>query len=419
MHELHISRPAPDMVLPAFARATRPKKGLEFPDFRALGILLGVGGGSQPVARGYNAAGDIITQTTDGRDLNVLWEEFQETARIANEDRQRIIDFLTFPVTQVIEDVPQAGSGADFEEASEYGEPVGIRTKLTYFSLAYDFKWYDLAARFTWQFLADASAAQVEQINNMAIEADSRNVFNKVLRTVFNATNLAATINGQAYTVYKFYNADGTVPPAYKTYTHDGTHTHYYGTGAATLDSGDIEGMQDHLHHHGYSAANGYQLVLMANKQQVDVMRTWRVNTTNNNAAVAKYDWIPARGRENVIFLTESQVLGNQPAPTLDGLNVAGAYGNFLVVEEDYIPAGYLFAFATGGAANLNNPVGFREHANAGLRGFRLVKGRDADYPLIDSFYQHGFGTGIRQRGAGVVVQVVASTTYTPPSQYA
>ena len=57
------------------------------------------------------------------------------------------------------------------------------------------------------------------------------------------------------------------------------------------------------------------------------------------------------------------------------------------------------------------------EH-RADLRGLRLVKGPDRDYPLTDSFYLHGFGTGIRHRGAGVVMQITASGSYTTPAAY-
>ena len=93
-------------------------------------------------------------------------------------------------------------------------------------------------------------------------------------------------------------------------------------------------------------------------------------------------------------------------------------YGNVLIVQEDLIPAGYVVLAATGGPDNLQNPVGLREHANASLRGLRLVKGPVADYPLIDSFYNRGFGTGIRQRGGAAVMQITTSATYTPPASY-
>lgn len=364
--------------------------------------------------RGYNESGDVVTQTADGRPLNDLWAQFQESLRIANESRTRIVDFLTFPVTQVIEDVPQAGGTVDFELATEFGEPVGVKTKLEYFSMAYDFAWYDVAGRFTWQYLLEATAAQVESVNNAVIEADNRNLFTKVMKTVFNPTNLSANINNQNYTVFKFYNNDGTVPPPYKTNVHLGTHTHYYGSGAATVDPGDLQELQTHLNHHGYTESLGYRLVLMVNKAQGDTIRTFRMGT-----AGALFDFIPARGREDLLFLSSTQVLGVQPPPTIDGLEVIGKYGDLLIVQDDYIPAGYMFGFATGGEANLANPIGFREHAQASVRGLNLVKGRTPDYPLIDSFYTRGFGTGVRQRGGGVVVQIVASATYTPPAAYA
>lgn len=100
-------------------------------------------------------------------------------------------------------------------------------------------------------------------------------------------------------------------------------------------------------------------------------------------------------------------------------MNVIGSYGPALIIEEDYIPAGYFVTLGSGGEGDLRNPVGIREHANPALRGLRLLPGNQSGYPLIDATYSRGLGTGIRQRGAGVVVQVVASTTYTIPTQYA
>jgi len=370
--------------------------------------------------RGYNELGDVLKTTADGRDLNDLWRLFQESLQIANESRTRIVDFLTFPVTRVIEDVPQAGGTVDFEMASEFGEPKGVKTALQYFSMAYDFQWYDVAARFTWQYLLEASASQVESLNNSVIEADNRNLFTKVMKTVFNPSNLVANINGNNFTVFKFFNNDGQVPPPYKTNTFLGTHTHYLTTGGAAFTTAagaaqDVEAMQTALHEHGYTAPLGYRLVLMVNKTEGDVIRTFRMGT---GTPPALYDFIPARGREDLLFLSTTQVLGNQPAAILDGLDVIGAYGDFLVVQDDYIPAGYMFGFATGGEANLANPIGFREHEQAAVQGLQLVKGKTPDYPLIDSFYIRGFGTGVRQRGGGVVMQVTAGA-YAAPAAYA
>jgi hypothetical protein len=56
---------------------------------------------------------------------------------------------------------------------------------------------------------------------------------------------------------------------------------------------------------------------------------------------------------------------------------------------------------------------------NPAYRGLQHIPGTRSDYPLIDSFYRRGFGTGIRQRGAGWLVQVTSSATYTVPAIYA
>jgi hypothetical protein len=140
------------------------------------------------------------------------------------------------------------------------------------------------------------------------------------------------------------------------------------------------------------------------------VVRTFKVLSGDT------YDFIPSPGYGAGIYLPQNGGIIDRPAGTVRGQ--IGTYGPFIVVEEDYLPAGYVFGFATGGEENIGNPVGIREHDNASLRGLRLVKGREPDYPLVDSFYQHGFGTGIRHRGAGVVMQITAGA-YSTPAAYA
>lgn len=362
--------------------------------------------------RGTNTEGDVLTQTIDGRSLNDIWTEFQTSLNLWNQARSSLVQALTFPVTQPIEDVPQI-TGDDFEEASEFGEPKGIRGG-SYFSLGYDFKWYDLAIRYTWKYLAEATAGQVEALNNMALEADNRLVFSKVMKAIFNSANRSADIRGQAVNVYPFYNADGTVPPTWKNSTHDGTHNHFITSGAATVDSGDLDDMETHLVHHGYGRQNGSQLVLMVNRQEVATIRSFRV------ASGDSFDFIPVAGGAPFLLPTNTGgVAGANPPSSVNGLPVSGQYGPWLVVEEDYVPAGYMVGIATGGQNQATNPVGFRQHQNSGLQGLRLVKGADSDYPLIDSFYNRGFGTGVRHRGAGIVMQVSAAGTYSEPAEYA
>jgi len=403
-------------VIPAGAlRAPRSEEdAARIVELQRLGVVPGFAGGEY----GYNSTGDLLTLTSDGFDLNELWDEFVDVVNLNNEPRDNMVSFLTFPVTEPVERVPQAGNLVNFEVATEYGEPRGVRVKLTYFSLAYDIEWYDVGVRYTYRFLATAPASQLRAIANSVNEADNRNVFTKVMRTIFNSANLTATIEGQPYTVYKFYNNDGTVPPAYKTNTFLSTHQHYVTSGAATVDSEDVERLIGLVTEHGYEPAAGYQLVLLVNKQEGTQIRKFRLGQTNNNAAVANYDFIPAVNQPDFLLSATQQVVGARPAGTLQGLTVIGSYADVLVVQDDYIPAGYMVCFATGGPRNLQNPVGFRQHAQAALQGLQLVRGPVPDYPLIDSFYQRIFGTGVRQRGGGAVMQITAAGSYTAPPAY-
>lgn len=416
---------AADTVMPAAFSAT-PKRGMELVNLRALGIIPGLTGGR---VHGTNVAGDVITQTANGTNLNTVWQTFMDLLNSVNAERQTLLRFLTFPVSSPTELVAQAGGGVDFEPASEFGEPVGARMGPGYWELGYTFRWYDLAARYTWQYLADATDTMVNSVANAAVEAFYRLQVNEVFRTIFNSANLVANINQRAYTVYKFYNADGVIPPTYKNNVFDGTHTHYKTTGSGGTDSSVLEAQDldsliiDDFVSHGYTQELGYRLVLMVNTQQGNVIRNFR-SATNTAQTVGgnygRYDFIPAQGQPGQIINQTQVVIGQtQVGANLDGLNVIGSYGPLVVVQDDYMPTTHVLAFATGGSESLGNPVGIREHANTSLRGLRLVKGRDANYPLIDSFWATGFGTGIRQRGGGIVLELASGSTYTPPAAWA
>lgn len=400
------------LILPAHAYRGVAEDGHELVNLRSLGILPVPAGG----AYGTNTEGDVLTQTADGRPLNDVWAEFQAALRAFNQSRDELISLLTFPVQEPIESVPTISQEGEFEEASEFGEPKGIRIG-AFREFAYDFKWFDLAIRYTWKFLAEASQAQLDTLNENALNADNRLVFNRVLKAIFNNTNRTADVGVRTgLNVYPLYNADGEVPPPYKNTTFAGTHNHYLVSGAATVDSGDLDDLADTITEHGYGAGAGGQLVLLVNKAQLVTIRNFRVDTG------ASYDFIPAANQPPFLLPTNTGGVANPTPPTTFlGRQVQGQYGPWFIIEDGYIPAGYMLGFATGGAGAgaAQNLVGIREHRNAGLRGLQLVKGPSPDYPLVDSFYRRGFGTGVRQRGAGAVMQIKATGTYDIPAAYA
>lgn len=400
-----IKRP---LVLLPPGSITPGRENLRRMNLFAHGILPPVSGGAP---QGYNDSGDILTQTVDGRPLNEIWADYIMALQLHNQGRNALVSLLTFPVTEPIDSVQQMGN-ATFEKASEYGTPRKIRLG-GYFELGYDFEDWDIGIGFTWKFLRDAVAAQLDALNNSVFEADNRLIFEQVLRAIFNNINRTTDIRLRAIPVYPFYNGDTTVPPGYKNNTFTAPHSHYMVSGAAVVDAGDMEDLEAQIVEHGYGVEGGASLVLLVNRQQLNTIRTFRISTG------AAYDFVPSAGQPPFLLPTNTGgIAGGQPAPTRNGVRVAGQYGNWTIIEDSYIPAGYMFGFATGGQFQATNPVGFREHANSAFRGLLLVKGQQPDYPLIDSYYMRSFGTGVRHRGAGAVMQVKATGTYTIPASY-
>jgi len=356
------------------------------------------------MARGYASTGDLM-MLGDGTDLNTLWDEFQETVTQANAARGAIVDLLTFRTTDKSDHVLQAPAGtAEFEDASEYGVPVGSRAEAAVVSLGYDFKWKDFATKYTWQYLADASSGQIASLHNGALAADSRLQYKTVLGALFNPANRTSAATDA--TVYALWNADGSDIPDYEGNTFDGeTHTHYLTTGTATLtDPADVEDLVETVLHHGYGDADGAQIVLLVNRQEADVIAGFRAGTNG-----AKFDFISSD--TSVPYLTQEQLVGSRPAGNFQGMRIAGQYGHALIAPNSLIPAGYMVAVAVGSATPV---VGLREHAK--MRGLQIIRGNKPEYPLIDSYYVHGIGAGVRQRGAAAVMQVTASATYTTPT---
>lgn len=397
--------------IPALALANKPSPGRKLVDLSRLGFNIGLAGAD---SHGYNQQSDVlVTQTLDGVDYNQMWTEFQQTIAMQNAERTKLIQLFTFPVSNPTESVSQL-SGAKFERQTEYGEPRGVRQQPTSYWLGFSLEDYDIAVRYTFKYLANASASQVEALHGSVLEADNQNMFEAVMKALYAGnSNRTADINDQAFNVYGLYNGDGTVPKTYKSNTFSGSHTHYLTSGAATITSGDLDDLQTALTEHGYSRVNGVQQMIGVNSREGKVIRQFRI------ADGANYDFIPSQSESTALILDPGQsVSGGQPASFYRGMNVIGSYGEALIVEDDNFPPAYVVIIGTGGTENLNNPVGLREPQNASLRGLKLIKGPDNDYPLTDSFYIHSFGTGIRQRGGAAVMQITASSTYTPPTQY-
>ncbi|QCC76711.1 hypothetical protein E2C04_04805 [Nocardioides daphniae] len=343
----------------------------------------------------------------DGTDINSIWDEFISTLDLANQKRSALVDLFTFQTTAKGETVLQTPGGtSDFEEASEYGVPKGARLEAGMLPMGYTFKWYDLATRFTWKYLADASANQVAAVHNGALEADNRLTFKAIMNRLFSNVN---GVNEDGTTVYSLWNGtDGKAPPEHNGSTFPSTHSHYLTTGTAALAPADVEVLVDTVKHHGYGDGDGQTLVVLANPEEADVIAGFR------SGSGAKFDFIASDDAPP--YLTAETLVGSRPSGQFNGLKVLGQYGYALIVSNPLIPAGYVACLATGGSNSERNPIAFREHVQTSLQGLRIVKGKTPDYPLIDSYYNRGFGVGVRHRGAAAVLQVTTNASYTAPT---
>lgn len=387
--------------------------------------------------KGYSTTADILTRTRDGQDLNKIWDDYNAALASFNATRQPITDLLSFGVTQIIEDITQPGQ-EQFEKASQFGIPMSIRPQPTITQRAYPFDWYDTRTGFTFQFLAGgsgntsgASQQQLDTIFQQVLEADNRLQFELVTKALFNSANRTANVNGTPYTVTALYNADGGYIPPYKgTEFAGGSHTHYLSTGSNSgqtkFDPGDFMAAARAVEEHGYDAQSGFNIVILMNRDDaLASVATFRrsVAFVSGGAATVEslYDFIPSQAVNQTLLLPPGYVIaGGLPPNTFAGLDCIGSWGPYLIVVDAQIPSGYLVAVATAGRNTNTNVVGIREHENASLRGVVLRPGNQNNYPLIDSFFIRGMGTGVRLRGAASIMKLDASGgAYTVPAAYA
>ena len=376
-------------------------------ELRINGIIVGpIFGGTAPVRQeGILTQGDLVTVTSDGIDLNALWGSFAESISIYNEVMDDLIALLTYPVDVPVEPVVQIGE-TTFEEATELGVPRGAGLPIEVFQMGYDLRHYDKRNAFSWMFLADADARQVEAIHEAVLWADKRLVFRKIMEALFDNRTRRANIRNQAYNVYPLYNGEGVAPPRFKNNTFDETHSHYMISNNSVVDSSDLEDLMEQIAEHGYSPQAGTSFLMLANKSETDAIRQFRRGVINNNGVTAGYDFIPAPTQPAMILPNAEGLLGYQPAPMFGNMAVIGSYGFWNIVEEDYIPSGYLLGIGYGGRFALSNPVGLRQHSNPAMQGLRIIAGNYQRYPLIGGFYARSFGSGIRQRGGAAIMQI-------------
>lgn len=382
------------------------------------------------MANGYSAKADILTRTRDGQDLNAIWDMYAAALGDFNATRQPLIDLLSSSVTGIVDEIANPGTER-FELATEFGLAQSVRPVPAVTSRAYPFTWYDMRQAYTWRFLQKSTSQQLDAVLNMALEAENALVFDQVMKALFNNANRSAMIDGYPtpFTVVALYNADGSYIPTYKGQTFSGSHTHYIGSGANTgqtkFDPQDFLDLASLVEEHGYTRSQGYNIIILMNPADaaasvVRYVRNTAFSSGGSTSATSLYDFIPTQASNQSLLLPPGYQLTGGLAPNqFAGLEVAGSWGPYLIVQDYQIPAGYMVAAATAGSNTNLNIVGIREDENPALRGLVLKPGNNNAYPLIDSNFIRGLGAGIRQRGAAALMKLDNSGgAYTVPTAY-
>ena len=179
---------------------------------------------------------------------------------------------MSFRTTLAGEAVVQSVDSGPFERATEYGVAVAQGVPLEAAVLGYDRHDWDRRSSFTWKFLRDSSAEQVRTVFQAIVHADNRLVTGRVLRRLLDP---AVSHNEAGWPVQGLWNADGSVPPPFGYNTFDGTESMYIPSGAAELDSADIEDSVRKVQSHGYGLAEGAggQMLIIANPAESERIR--------------------------------------------------------------------------------------------------------------------------------------------------
>lgn len=370
-------------------------------------------GGTAPSQMGIASTGDaLVTHTVDGVDLNEIWESVVEGFNAHNEHRNSIADLLAFRTTLPGEAVPQGVSSPPMEKLTEYGVPNAANVPSNVLMLGYDFGDFGLRSAFTWQALRKMTAEQVYAHVNTIMHSDNRLVTGTILNRLFDP---AQRTNDEGIACRGLWNADGMGVPDYPGNSFDpATTTHYWKSGAAVVDSGDLEDAIRAIRAKGYGLDATSQLLILANPNESEYIQTFRQGEESRpGGPIARHSFIPSKRAP--AYLQADNIIGEAIDGVYNGVECLGSYGPAWLVETPFIPLGWIAVVASGGPNSLANVVGVREHPIESYRGLLAVPGVTA-YPITDSTYIRSFGVGVRQRGAVAAIQIGTGSVYAAPT---
>ncbi len=201
-------------------------------------------------------------------------------------------------------------------------------------------------------------------------------------------------------------NGDAVVYPPIAGSETEATHDLYYGTNYAASSISDtnnpITGIVSNLEDHFGESQGGERIVVFVKSGSTAVTKIKALT----NFIDANISGITYGVNQSAV---DPGALPNVPGRIIG--YVDGAY----ISEWRWMPAEYLLGIHMDAPAPLKMRV---DPTDTGLgQGLQLVA-EDERYPIRSAHYRNRFGFGVANRMNGVMVQLVASTTYTIPTGY-
>jgi len=375
-------------------------------------------GGTTPTAPigggGITTSGDVlVNQLNDGTDLNAVWDEFRELLGAWNSEMSSITDLLSFKTTQTAEAVPQNFATDSMDEASEIGVPTATGGPGDALLCGFTLRDYDKRNVFTWRALKNMDLRQVQSQMDQLLHMDAKLTNGLIMRRLFTP---ARSRNEFGATVFGLYDGIAPGPPDYLGRTFPTNENHYIASGAADIDSADLEDAIRLIQRKGFGTTADSKIIAFCNPDEAEQIMAFRAGEPSRSGGPdAKYDFIPANDAPP--FLTPAgELIGEQVPGSYFGVKVEGSYGPALVVQSDYIPPQYVLVAATYGPNAPRNVCAFRQHPNPAYQNLRLIPGNWLNYPLVESFTARECGTGVRYRGGAVAIQCTTNANYTAPA---
>lgn len=307
--------------------------------------------------------------TFDDVDTRMLYKEFQEGVQIYNEVEWGLLD--QFVRRTLKESVRVWQRNMEFVTAAEgYMETW---QKLRAMEIAIPLEDFELGFAFTKKAIQDASADELRETQAEALRADQRllakRFFYRTL-TPGGATSSRGWWDGNMGTTGQ------RAPPNWKGSTFTTAHNHFDASGAAAIALADFSAIKREIREHGYAGS----LFLFMNIAQVE-------------ACEILAGWTAALTPNSIIETVATK-----------GFEVVKQFQGFTIIQDDWIPAGYLMAIE-----GRVKPITMREPLNAGARGLKLWEGPYSPYPLQEAYYSHRFDMDVVHRGAGAVRYLAAA----------